>query len=73
MHGEFRDACAHGIGLRGEVTLLLLQADEDRSQSEVVVVPAPRQVGVEVAVSILDIRSLTAQYTLDSAEAGRCS
>ncbi|MQY40363.1 hypothetical protein SRB17_83960 [Streptomyces sp. RB17] len=33
----------------------------------------PRQAGVEVPVSIFDIRSLIAQYTRDSAEASWCS
>ncbi|GAA0505429.1 hypothetical protein GCM10010390_05430 [Streptomyces mordarskii] len=73
MRGEFRDASPRGLGLRGDLALLLLQVRQHRSQGQLAAVHAPRQVGVEVAVSIRAIRSLMAQYTLDSAEAGRCS
>lgn len=73
LRGEFSDASPRGPGLRGDLALLLLQTRQHRSQGQLAAAHAPRQVGVEVEVSIRAIRSLMAQYTLDSAEAGRCS
>lgn len=60
------------LGLRGDLLLPLLKAHQHRRQGQLPAGHAPRQ-EVEVPVSRRAITSLIAQYTRDSAEAGRCS
>ncbi|MFF4654605.1 hypothetical protein [Streptomyces sp. NPDC001381] len=73
LRRQFHDASPVRFGLRRDLTLPLLQVRRHRAQGQVAAAHASRRAGVAVAVSTLAVRSRMAQYTLDSAEAGRRS
>lgn len=74
QRGQLHDLLVSGLRFHGDLPLADLQTDQQGAEGlRRVAAHAPRQARAEVPVSRRAITSLIAQYTRDSAEAGRCS